>query len=79
MTNQEKYDKAFTETFNIENSRLAGLKYQEIKEWDSVGHMELISAIEDEFDIEMETDDIVDFSGYEKGKEILSEKYSVKF
>ena len=39
--------------------------------------MQLISELEDAFDIEMETDDIVDFSGYEKGKEILK-KYGVE-
>ena len=46
--------------------------------WDSVGHMTLIAALEDTFDIMMETDDIVDFSSFEKGKEIL-EKYGIKF
>ena len=29
-------------------------------------------TIEDEFDIMMDTDDIIDFSSYEKGKEILA-------
>ena len=39
--------------------------------------MELIDELEDAFDIEMETDDIIDFSSFAKGQEILSEKYSV--
>ena len=79
MTNKEKYDKIFMETFNIPAERLPGLKYQSIKEWDSVGHMELVSELEDAFDIEIETDDVIDFSGYEKGMEIIGEKYNVKF
>ena len=41
--------------------------------------MTLISALEEEFKISIETDDIIDFSGYKKGKEILSKKYKVKF
>ncbi len=78
MSDLEKYNKAFTESFGIGESKLAGLTYQSIPEWDSVGHMSLIAAIEDSFDIMMETDDIIDLSSYEKGKEILA-KYDIKF
>ena len=77
MTNLEKYNAAFCETLNIEDTKLAGLKYQAVPEWDSVGHMTLVAAIEDAFDIMMETDDIIDLSSYEKGKEILK-KYEVE-
>ena len=38
-----------------------------------------ISSIEDEFKITLETDDIIDFSSFTKGKEILKDKYSVEF
>ena len=78
MTNLEKYNNAFIEALEIEESQLEGLKYQDIPEWDSVGHMGLIASIEDAFDIMMDTDDIVDFSSYEKGKEILN-KYDIEF
>ncbi len=77
MTNLEKYNKTFTETLGISEDELQGLEYQGISQWDSVGHMGLVSAIEDEFDIMMDTDDIIDFSSYEKGKEILK-KYDVE-
>lgn len=80
MTNLEKYDEAFISTFEIEKDQLPGLKYQDIKAWDSVGHMTLIAALEDAFDIMMDTDDIIDFSSYEKGKEILTkDEYGVEF
>ena len=78
MTNMEKYNQAFKEMLNVTDEMLPGLSYQGIKEWDSIGHMELIGALEEAFEIEMETDDIVDFSSYEKGKEILSSKYGVE-
>ena len=52
------------------------LKYNEIPEWDSIGHMTLISGLEEGFSISMETDDIVDFSSFKKGIEILK-KYNV--
>ena len=41
--------------------------------------MTLVAAVEDAFDIMMEADDIIDFSSFEKGKEILSGKYSIEF
>ena len=75
---REKYDNAFYEAFDLEkNYDLQNLKYQSIDEWDSIGHMSLMSALEDAFDISLETDDIVDFSSYEKGKEILK-KYNIE-
>ena len=79
MTNLEKYNKAFMESLEIAEEQLAGLKYQDITAWDSVGHMSLVAAIEDAFDIMMDTDDIIDLSSYEKGKEILTANYDVEF
>ena len=78
MTNLEKYNQAFCEAFEITEVKLVGLQYQQIELWDSVGHMTLVANLEDAFDIMMETDDIIDLSSYEKGKEILSTKYSVE-
>ena len=80
MNNLEKYDQAFTESFEITADQLPGLKYQDIPAWDSVGHMSLIAALEDAFDIMMDTDDIIDLNSYEKGKEILAKAdYGVEF
>lgn len=79
MTNLEKYNKAFCDSFEIAEDKLAGLKYQQIELWDSVGHMTLVANLEDAFDIMMETDDIIDLSSYEKGIEILSQKYNIAF
>lgn len=79
MTNLEKYNKAFCESFEITEDKLEGLKYQDIELWDSVGHMTLVANLEDAFDIMMETDDIIDLSSYEKGKEILIKNYNVEF
>jgi acyl carrier protein len=78
MTNREKYDAAFTETFDIGHDELnAGLRYQSIKAWDSVGHMALIAALEDAFDIMLEMDDVVDFGSYESGLTTIA-KYGVQ-
>ena len=77
MTNLDKYNNSFMDTFNISRDILPGLKYSDIPDWDSVGHMALMTTLEDCFSIEMEIDDIIEFSGYETGKSILL-KYGVK-
>lgn len=77
MNNFEKYLKVFTDTFDIAEDEAKNLEYQGISEWDSVGHMTLVSTLEDTFDIMMDTDDIIDFSSFEKGMEILK-KYNVE-
>ena len=79
MTNLEKYNQAFIENFEVTEDQLPGLKYQDVKAWDSVGHMGLIASLEEAFDIMMDTDDIIDFSSYEKGREIMAkDAYGVK-
>ena len=76
MSNVEKYDKAFIESFSIEKKALKDLEYNKIDQWDSIGHMSLIADLEDKFKITFETDDVVDFGSYKKGKEILK-KYKI--
>jgi acyl carrier protein len=77
MNNLEKYNQAFIEAFGVTSDKLVDdFAYQAIPEWDSVGHMGLIAALEDNFDIMMETEDIIEFSSYGEGKKILK-KYDV--
>ncbi len=76
MERLNTYTSAFTECFSITEEEAKTLAYQDISAWDSVGHMDLIATLEEKFDIMMEMDDIIDFSSYEKGKEILG-KYGV--
>ncbi len=78
MTNVEKLAKVFADTFGISEAETKGLQYQGIEAWDSVGHMTLVAAIEDEFGISMDTDDIIDMSSFEKAQEILA-KYDIQF
>ena len=76
MSNVEKYDKAFIECFSIEEKALKDLEYNKIDQWDSIGHMTLMTDLEKKFMITLENDDVVDFSSYKKGKEILK-KYKI--
>ena len=79
MDNKKKFEKIFIESLSIDSSVFnEDIKYNDIPEWDSIGHMTLMSGLEESFGITLETDDIIDFSSYQKGKQIL-EKYKVKF
>jgi acyl carrier protein len=78
MTNIEKYNEVFIESFGIKAEDLNDkLTYQSITEWDSVGHMGLVAAIEENFNILIDIDDIIDFGSYTIGKDILK-KYGVE-
>lgn len=77
MSNIEKYNNAFISSFQVDATQLPNLTYQSVPAWDSVGHMGMIALLEESFDIMMDTDDIIDFSSYEKGKEILK-KYQIE-
>ena len=77
-TSREKYNNAFYEAFDLDKgSDLSELEYQSRDEWDSIGHMTLMSELEDNFDITISTEDLIQFESYKQGVEIL-ERYSVK-
>lgn len=57
-----------------EEARMAAFK--DTKGWDSVGHVNLMNAIEEAFDVSLEADDILDFKSYLRGVEIL-ERYGI--
>ena len=75
MSDLNKLKQIFEETFALKaDIKVEKLKYNEIEEWDSIGHMTLISNIEEKFKLTMETDEIVNFSSFDEGKKILKKK-----
>ena len=77
MSNKHKYQDIFIKSLSINSNKFnENIKYNEIPEWDSIGHMTLMSGLEEGFGITMDTDDIVDFSSFKKGMKILK-KYKV--
>tara|TARA_B110000977_G_scaffold27605_1_gene34942 strand:+ start:857 stop:1096 length:240 start_codon:yes stop_codon:yes gene_type:complete len=77
MSSKKKYQEIFIKSLAINEKNFnEDIKYNDVPEWDSIGHMTLISDLEDGFEINIETDDIVDFSSFKKGIEIL-EKYNI--
>ena len=79
MNNKDVLKKLFIESLSIEKKDFTeSLEYNSIPQWDSIGHMTLVATIEEKFNITIDTDDIVDFSSFKKGVEILK-KYEVTF
>ena len=78
MNTRDLYKEAFVEAFDLDEDCLfENLKYQSIEEWDSIGHMSLMSELEDRFDISIKTEDLVQFESYVQGVEILR-RYNVE-
>lgn len=78
MTNLEKYCDAFQTVFNVSEQELNDtFTVKDREDWDSMSHLELITALEDAFDIMFDSDDIIAFDSFETGKTLLS-KYEIQ-
>jgi acyl carrier protein len=70
---ENKLKHIFAENLGIEESIVTDdLRYASIPQWDSVAHMALVAAIEEGFDIMIDTEDVIDMSSFEKAKEIVT-------
>jgi acyl carrier protein len=69
---QDKYNECFYLALNLDKgTKIDSLEYNSIPEWDSIGHMALISQIEDSFNISLDTNEVIDFTSYQVGLETL--------
>ena len=79
MKNKNKYIEIFTKSLSIDKKKFKEtIKYNDIPEWDSIGHMTLMSDLEEGFKISIDTDDVIDFSSFKKGIQILK-KYKINY
>ena len=70
---------AFRQAFDLSpDFDVSGLSYQGVRQWDSIGHMQLVTEIEERFGVMLEPDGIVDLSSYAEARSILS-RYGVAF
>jgi len=77
MTNIEKLNKIFCDVFSVEESALnSGFDNCSVEGWDSVHQLSLTSAVEDEFDIMLDAEDILEFTSYDNAKTVLA-KYDI--
>lgn len=78
MTNLEKLNNIFCEVFSVESDALnSEFNNTTVEGWDSVHQLSLTSAIEDEFDIMLDAEDILDITSYDNAKTILA-KYDIE-
>ncbi len=75
--NLEKYKTIFRQQFNVEDEGLSQLEYKQYPEWNSMAHISLVGAIEEEFGICFEAEDIFALKSYEQGKELLKERFGI--
>ena len=78
MSDNGKLINVFVSSLGISAGDVESAVFKETKGWDSVGHVNLMNAIEEAFDVSLEPDDILDFKSFELGKDILA-KYGVVF
>lgn len=73
MTNLEKYNDIFAQVFGAKVEEL-GDKYSKetVSAWDSVHQLNIISLMEETFDLMLDPEDIMACTSYNAGKEILA-------
>jgi len=73
MKNIEKYRNVFMEALDLEEDEVSeDLTLGETSEWDSLGHMILISTMEDAFDVSLDAEWMTEFNSYRSGMELLN-------
>lgn len=73
MSNRRILEDAFRAQLQLPaEASVEELVYNESKGWDSLTHLNIVAAIEESFDIMLETDDVLDMSSYSKATEILA-------
>lgn len=78
MTNIDKYNQAFVEVFGVNESVLNdSFAKDNVDGWDSVHQLNIIALLEESFDIMFDPEDIMEFTSYGKGRELLK-KYEVE-
>jgi acyl carrier protein len=79
MDSIDKLKASFVETLNVSPAgKFDELAYGATQGWDSVAHMNLISSLEEKFDVMLPTEDVIDMSSFLKAQEILR-KHGVSF
>jgi acyl carrier protein len=73
--NDSRLSSCFAQTLGIPVETVTdALAYNSIKQWDSVAHMALVAAIENEFNVMLDTDEIIGLNSVAVAREILRGK-----
>ena len=71
MSNIEKLKEAFVEGLEIPMEEVEAATMESVAKWDSIGQMSLVAIIEDAFGFEFEPEEVMQFTSFEAGKNIL--------
>ena len=71
MSNIEKLKEAFVEGLEIPVEEVETATMESVDKWDSIGQMSLVAIIEDAFGIEFEPDEVMQFTSFAAGVDIL--------
>lgn len=77
--NETRLKKCMAESLGLAPDQITdALAYNSVKQWDSVAHMALVAALESEFNVMLDTDDIIAMSSVAVARDILR-KHGVAF
>ena len=72
MSNLDTYNGIFTEVFGVSADKLGSdFSKDNVADWDSVHQLNLVSLAEEAFDIMLDPEDIMGWTSYDKGLEIM--------
>jgi acyl carrier protein len=75
MSHLDRLRAVFRSSLNLpEGTDVDGLEYRSILQWDSLAHMSLVAAMEDEFALVIETDEMIDMSSFAKAAALLEKQ-----
>lgn len=72
MDIRQKLIEVFVAALGVSAAEAESAAFKVTRQWDSVGHVNLMNAVEEAFDISLDPDDIMDFKSFGKGLEILT-------
>lgn len=78
MSNIEKLKEAFVEGLEIPMEEVEAATMESVAKWDSIGQMSLVAIIEDAFGIEFEPDEVMQFTSFSAGVDILK-NHNIEF
>lgn len=71
-TTRDRLKSVFAYALDLDSSvQIEELRYREIDKWDSLGHMALVAAIEDEFGVQFDTDQVIEMSAFKVAYDML--------
>jgi acyl carrier protein len=75
MTMETRLAEVFQKAFNLDPKNFSpALAPEDVPNWDSIGHMNLVAHLEEEFQRQFEVDEIMEMSSPAKILEILKAK-----